>query len=116
MAAHFDPLSDFEDFDLRLRVTRVELKRLNDFASAYGKFDFNAGTGDLVLEAQAKRGQLDGYISRCCATWTCSTGGRTWRMATRTCSARCGRRWSAGRDGAEEPAQRPVRNPCEPER
>lgn len=62
MAAHFDPLSDFEDFDLRLRVTRVELKRLNDFASAYGKFDFNAGTGDLVLEAQAKRGQLDGYI------------------------------------------------------
>lgn len=62
VAAHFDPLSDFEDFDLRLRVTRVELKRLNDFASAYGKFDFNAGTGDLVLEAQAKRGQLDGYI------------------------------------------------------
>ncbi len=32
----------------------------------------------------------------CCATWTCSIGGRTWRMATRTCSARCGRRWSAG--------------------
>lgn len=62
VAAHFDPLSDFEDFVLRLRVTRVELKRLNDFASAYGKFDFNAGTGDLVLEAQAKRGQLDGYI------------------------------------------------------
>jgi hypothetical protein len=60
--ATFDPFSNFEDFDFRLRATGIELKQLNDFASAYGKFDFNAGTGDLVIEAQADKGQLTGYI------------------------------------------------------
>ncbi|MBX8497750.1 DUF748 domain-containing protein [Pseudomonas cichorii] len=60
--ATFDPLSDFQDFDFRLRATGIHLRRLNDFASAYGKFDFNAGNGDLVIEAQASDGQLSGYI------------------------------------------------------
>ncbi len=60
--ATFDPLSNFEDFQFRLRARDIELKRLNDFASAYGKFDFNAGSGDVVIEAQAEKGQLSGYI------------------------------------------------------
>ncbi|WIE52039.1 DUF748 domain-containing protein [Pseudomonas sp. GM17] len=60
--ATFDPLSDFQDFEFRLRVRDIELKRLNDFAAAYGKFDFNAGHGDLVIEAEANKGQLTGYI------------------------------------------------------
>ncbi|QRY77220.1 DUF748 domain-containing protein [Pseudomonas sp. PDNC002] len=60
--ASFDPFSNFEDFELRLRVNDVELRRLNDFASAYGKFDFNQGHGTLVIEAQAEKGQLSGYI------------------------------------------------------
>lgn len=60
--ATFDPLSNFEDFDFKLRATGVQLKQMNDFASAYGKFDFNAGNGDIVIEAQAKKGQLSGYI------------------------------------------------------
>ena len=61
-AATFDPLSDFQDFDFNLRVTGIQLRRLNDFASAYGKFDFNAGSGDLVVEAKADSGRLSGYI------------------------------------------------------
>jgi uncharacterized protein involved in outer membrane biogenesis len=61
-SATFDPLSDFQDFEFRLRARNLELKRMNDFASAYGKFDFNAGHGDLVIEAEAKKGQLTGYI------------------------------------------------------
>ncbi|MGV8920123.1 MAG: DUF748 domain-containing protein [Pseudomonas sp.] len=61
-AADFDPFSNFEDFDFRFRATGIELKSLNDFASAYGKFDFNAGTGDLVIQAKASKGQLTGYI------------------------------------------------------
>lgn len=61
-SATFDPFSDFEDFQFRLRATDIELRRLNDFASAYGKFDFNAGHGDLVIEAEAKKGRLTGYI------------------------------------------------------
>src|SRR5471030_698310 len=60
--ATFDPLSNFEEFEFRFRARDIELKRMNDFASAYGKFDFNAGTGDLVVEAQAEKGQLTGYI------------------------------------------------------
>ena len=60
--ATFDPLSNFEDFQFRLRATGIELRQLNDFASAYGKFDFNAGHGDLVIEAQAENGRLNGYI------------------------------------------------------
>jgi hypothetical protein len=61
-SATFDPFSNFEDFDFKLRATGVQLKQMNDFASAYGKFDFNAGNGDIVIEAQAKKGQLSGYI------------------------------------------------------
>ena len=60
--AAFDPLSNFEDFEFRFRAKDIQLKRLNDFASAYGKFDFKAGTGALVVEAQADNGQLNGYI------------------------------------------------------
>ena len=60
--ATFDPFNNFEDFDFKLRATGLQLKSLNDFASAYGKFDFKAGTGDIVIEAQAKKGQISGYI------------------------------------------------------
>lgn len=60
--AHFDPFTDWEDFDVSLRMTGLELTKLNDFSNAYGKFDFEAGTGDLVVEVQARDSQLDGYI------------------------------------------------------
>ena len=60
--AVFDPFENFQDFEFRVRATDVELRRLNDFASAYGKFDFNAGSGDVVVEANAENGQLSGYI------------------------------------------------------
>lgn len=60
--ATFDPFSNFEDFEFRLRSTGIELRRLNDFSSAYGKFDFNAGSGDVVIEADADKGALSGYI------------------------------------------------------
>ncbi|WP_223496922.1 DUF748 domain-containing protein [Pseudomonas sp. A-RE-26] len=61
-SATFDPLSNFENFEFRFRAKNLQLKRMNDFASAYGKFDFRAGTGDVVIEAQADKGQLTGYI------------------------------------------------------
>lgn len=60
--ATFDPFSNFEDFEFRLRATGIELRRLNDFSGAYGKFDFNAGTGDIVIEADADNARLSGYI------------------------------------------------------
>jgi hypothetical protein len=60
--ASFDPFANFEDFELRLRASDVELRRVNDFAAAYGKFDFNQGHGTLVIEARADEGRLSGYI------------------------------------------------------
>ena len=60
--AAFDPLLRMESFDFRLRVTDVDLTRLNDFAEAYGKFDFSSGQGDLVVEVEAVDSQLSGYI------------------------------------------------------
>lgn len=60
--ARFNPFDQWRDFEWRLRVTDVELRRLNDFSSAYGRFDFNAGSGDLVLEVEAENARLSGYI------------------------------------------------------
>lgn len=60
--AHFDPFSDWENFDIDLRMTGLDLTKLNDFSNAYANFDFKAGTGDLVIEVDAKNSQLDGYI------------------------------------------------------
>lgn len=60
--ATFDPFKDFEDFELRLRAREIDLPKLNDFSRAYGRFDFKAGTGDLVVEARADNGQLSGYV------------------------------------------------------
>lgn len=111
-SATFDPFSDFDDFQFRLRATGIELRRLNDFASAYGKFDFNAGHGDVVIEADAVNGRLNGYIKPLLRMSTCSTGSRTWRTATRASCARCGGAGRGQRNRAEEPAQEPVRYPC----
>ncbi len=61
-SAHFDPFTDWVNFDVNLRMTGLDLTKLNDFANAYGKFDFAGGTGDLVVEVEANDSQLDGYI------------------------------------------------------
>lgn len=60
--ATFDPFEQFEDFELRLRARDIDLTRFNDFARAYGRFDFKRGNGDLVIEARADNAQLNGYI------------------------------------------------------
>uniref|UniRef100_A4XT87 DUF748 domain-containing protein n=2 Tax=Ectopseudomonas TaxID=3236654 RepID=A4XT87_ECTM1 len=60
--ATFDPFEQFEDFELRLRARDIDLTRFNDFARAYGRFDFKRGSGDLVIEASADDAQLSGYI------------------------------------------------------
>jgi len=60
--AHFDPLGRLDNADLQLRMLGLDLTRINDFASAYGKFDFRAGEGDLTLELEVRERQVDGYI------------------------------------------------------
>ncbi|NMY50570.1 DUF748 domain-containing protein [Pseudomonas sp. WS 5011] len=60
-SANFDPLGQLDDFDLRLRITDIQLKQLNSFTHAYADFDFAAGQGDFVMELDARQGKLKGY-------------------------------------------------------
>lgn len=56
-----DPLGDFQDFSFRLKVTGIDLRRLNTLSEAYGNFDFESGNGDFLLELEADNGELKGY-------------------------------------------------------
>lgn len=56
-----DPLGDFHNFDINLKVTGIDLLKLNNFAEAYGNFNFKSGNGDFVMELQADNAQLTGY-------------------------------------------------------
>jgi hypothetical protein len=57
-----DPFSYRPTFHLAVRLLGLDVTKLNDLALTYGKFDFKRGWFDLVLEADAKEGQLTGYV------------------------------------------------------
>ena len=56
-----DPFSYRPTFHMATRVLGLDVTKINDLALAYGKFDFKRGWFDLVVEADAKEGQLSGY-------------------------------------------------------
>jgi hypothetical protein len=56
-----DPGSHRPNFSLAARLLDVDVTRLNSLARAYGDFDFDGGRFDLVVEASAKDGFLEGY-------------------------------------------------------
>ena len=58
----FDPLSYQPTFELALRLLRLDVTETNAFTEAYGAFNFESGTFDLVVELQSTEGQLVGYI------------------------------------------------------
>lgn len=57
-----DPFSYKPTFQLGLRLLGLDATKLNDLAQAYGWFTFERGWFDLVVELNAKEGQLDGYV------------------------------------------------------
>jgi hypothetical protein len=59
--ARFDPWGALDDFTMRLRITDIELPRLNDFTRAYARLDFEDGRGEFVMELDAADGALRGY-------------------------------------------------------
>lgn len=61
MSGNLDPLGDFRNFIIAMRITGIQLAELNDLTEAYGNFDFESGNGDFVLELQAEDGALSGY-------------------------------------------------------
>jgi hypothetical protein len=56
-----DPFSYRPTFHMAARVLGLDVTKLNDLARAYGKFDFERGWFDLVVESEAAEGQLTGY-------------------------------------------------------
>lgn len=56
-----DPFSYRPTFHLALRLLNLDVTRVNDLAMRYGNFDFERGWFDLVVEADAKEGILEGY-------------------------------------------------------
>jgi hypothetical protein len=61
LAGNLDPLGDYRDFIIALRITGIELTELNNLTEAYGNFDFESGNGDFVMELEAIDGALNGY-------------------------------------------------------
>lgn len=59
--ARFDPVHRLGDFDYHVRITHIQLVRLNDLARAYAGLDFAGGTGDFTMVLSAQHGYLSGY-------------------------------------------------------
>ena len=57
-----DPFSYRPSFKMAMRVIGLDVTKINDLAKAYGKFDFERGWFDLVVEAEAREGLLAGYV------------------------------------------------------
>ena len=56
-----DPFSYRPTFHMAMRLLGLDVTKINDFAVAYGKFDFKRGWFDLILETDVKEGQITGY-------------------------------------------------------
>jgi hypothetical protein len=56
-----DPFSYHPTFHMATRLLGLDVTKINDLALTYGKFDFKRGWFDLVVETDAKEGQLTGY-------------------------------------------------------
>jgi len=57
-----DPFSYRPTFHMATRLIGLDVTRINDMALTYGKFDFKRGWFDLVIETDAKEGQVNDYM------------------------------------------------------
>ena len=57
-----DPFSYNPTFNLAVRLLGLDLTKINDLTMAYGGFDVKRGLFDLVVQVDAKEGQLDGTV------------------------------------------------------
>jgi hypothetical protein len=57
-----DPFSYRPTFHFVMRLLGLDVTRVNELALNYGKFDFKRGWLDLVIETEAKEGQITGYV------------------------------------------------------
>jgi hypothetical protein len=57
-----NPFSYRPTFHLAVRLLGLDVTKTNDLARTYGAFDFERGWFDLVIEMDAKEGQIEGYV------------------------------------------------------
>jgi hypothetical protein len=57
-----DPFSYKPTFQLGVKLVGLDVTQVNALSQAYGKFDFEHGYFDLVVELDAAEGSLDGYV------------------------------------------------------
>jgi hypothetical protein len=57
-----DPFSYHPTFHLALRILGLDVTKINELVRAYGAFDFERGWFDLVIDLDARHGQLEGYV------------------------------------------------------
>jgi hypothetical protein len=56
-----DPFAYRPTFHMGMRLLGLDVTKINDLARAYGKFDFERGWFDFVVESEAREGLLTGY-------------------------------------------------------
>lgn len=57
-----DPFAEQPDFDLKARLTQLQVTRMRDFLHAYTLVDPKQGTLDVVAELNARNGSVKGYV------------------------------------------------------
>jgi hypothetical protein len=57
-----DPFSYRPSFQLAARMLDLDVTKTNALSLAYGKFDFEKGSLDLVVELNSKEGRVEGYV------------------------------------------------------
>src|SRR4051812_32243248 len=57
-----NPFSYRPTFQMGVRLIGLDVTLTNSLARAYGDFDFERGYFDLVVEVDAKEGQMEGYV------------------------------------------------------
>ena len=57
-----DPFSYRPTFEMAVRVIGLDVTKTNSLAQAYGRFDFESGWFDLVVELVAREGLVTGYV------------------------------------------------------
>lgn len=62
LKGHMNVMKQTPDADLNMEFTNINLTALNDFATAYGKFDFEKGTLSIYSEMAVKDVNVTGYV------------------------------------------------------
>jgi len=62
LALDADPLARAPDFAVAARLEQMDLREVNDFFGAYGRFDVEQGKLSVFSEIDARSGRFQGYV------------------------------------------------------